>query len=129
MWDPSLPSARSRIRPPQCRTSKEADQISSYLRGYRDAGTLGGCFLGFNEPDIADQANLSVEEAVGLWREYVVPREEGDGRRAAESGESGGVECGGGGEGEGVVEGVCGEVGGAGGVWGSDFVVIHWYGA
>ena len=30
-------------------------------------------FLGFNEPEIPDQANLSVDEAVRLWKESVLP--------------------------------------------------------
>ena len=29
--------------------------------------------LGFNEPDIAAQANMGVDEAVGLWRQHILP--------------------------------------------------------
>ena len=57
---------------PQCRTAKEANQISEYLSGYHRDGNLHA-FMGFNEPDIESQANLSVDEAVKLWKEFVLP--------------------------------------------------------
>lgn len=37
-----------------------------------DAGNIGH-FLGFNEPDNVGQSNLSVEQAVQLWKQHVLP--------------------------------------------------------
>lgn len=70
MWKPKgLPETATYI--PQCRTADEANQIGDYLKGYqRDAKVQD--FMGFNEPDIASQANMSVDSAVKPWKEHVL---------------------------------------------------------
>jgi hypothetical protein len=74
MWKPQgLPANITYI--PHCRTAKEAPQIMSYLSKYRD-DTQVVDFMGFNEPDIKTQANMSVDHAVNLWREHVLPMKE-----------------------------------------------------
>jgi hypothetical protein len=71
MWKPKgLPS--NIIYIPQCRTANEAPQINDYLKVYESDSQVSG-FLGFNEPDIDSQANLSAEKAVELWRQHVLP--------------------------------------------------------
>jgi len=74
MWKPKgLPSDVTYI--PQCRTANEADQIISYFSGYRDDSQVQD-FIGFNEPDIDSQANMSVDHAVELWKKHVLPMKE-----------------------------------------------------
>ena len=71
MWKPQgLPQTLQYI--PQVRTAKEADQIGGYLSGYHADGSLHG-FVGFNEPDISSQADMSVETAVDFWSKHVLP--------------------------------------------------------
>jgi Glycosyl hydrolase catalytic core len=70
MWKPNgLPSGLAYV--PQCRTSKEAGQIHDYLNGYASDAQVSH-FLGFNEPDIDSQADMSVEQAVELWKAHVL---------------------------------------------------------
>lgn len=74
MWKPKgLPSNITYI--PQCRTGNEADQIPNYLSGYQNDDQAQD-FMGFNEPDIDSQANMSVDQAVELWRKHVLPTRE-----------------------------------------------------
>ena len=71
MWKPKgLPSNVTYI--PQCRTANEANQISDYMKGCAEDQQVQD-FLGFNEPDIDSQANMSVENAVMLWTKHVLP--------------------------------------------------------
>jgi hypothetical protein len=71
MWKPKgLPS--NIIYVPQCRTAADAGQIGDYLKRYENDDQVQG-FLGFNEPDIDSQANMSVDDAVELWKEHVLP--------------------------------------------------------
>ena len=76
--------------------------------------------LGFNEPEIPDQANLSVEDALRLWREVCLPARQRWGLRLGSPGMSSDL--------------------GRSGPWldrflgqleegeKPDFVVVHWYG-
>jgi hypothetical protein len=74
MWKPQgLPADVLYI--PQCRTAKEADQIGAYLHDYHKQGKLES-FIGFNEPDILDQANMSASQGVDLWKKHVLPMKE-----------------------------------------------------
>jgi hypothetical protein len=74
MWKPKgLPSNITYV--PQCRTAKESDQIHDYLTGYEHDDQVQD-FMGYNEPDIDSQANMSVDEAVGLWKKHVLPMKE-----------------------------------------------------
>jgi len=71
MWKPKgIPENVTYV--PQCRTANEANQIRAYLDGYKDDNQAQD-WMGFNEPDIESQANLSVEDAVKLWKEHVLP--------------------------------------------------------
>ena len=42
--------------------------------------------LGFNEPEIEGQANMIVEEAVGIWRDLVLPAKQKLGLRLGSPG-------------------------------------------
>lgn len=62
---------------PMVRTAKEVANIDPFLTGLwgadqKKAGDQRH-FLGFNEPDIPSQANLSVAEVIDLWHKHVVP--------------------------------------------------------
>lgn len=70
MWKPKgLPE--NVIYIPQCRTAAEAGQIGDYLKGYENDDQVGG-FVGFNEPDINSQANMSVKDAADLWKSHAL---------------------------------------------------------
>jgi hypothetical protein len=74
MWKPEgLPANVLFI--PQCRTALEADNIKNYLTGYENDKMVED-FIGFNEPDIVDQAHLSVARGVELWQQHVLPMKE-----------------------------------------------------
>lgn len=72
MWMPAdLPRELDYV--PCVRTAAQAEQIDSFLTTLqRDRGAVTA-FLGFNEPEIPSQANLSVSLAVELWKRQVVP--------------------------------------------------------
>jgi hypothetical protein len=71
MWRPKgLPNNITYV--PQCRTANEAHQIRDYLKRYENDKQVQG-FLGFNEPDIDSQANMSVNQAAELWKSHVLP--------------------------------------------------------
>jgi Glycosyl hydrolase catalytic core len=75
MWKPQgLPADIHYV--PQCRTANEADQIHNYLTGYQHDECVDDCFMGFNEPDIQDQANLNVTDAAKLWKTHVLTMRE-----------------------------------------------------
>ncbi|QDS72173.1 hypothetical protein FKW77_004676 [Venturia effusa] len=57
---------------PQCRTGKEIEQVLPRLTKYLKDDQVQH-FIGFNEPCINAQANLSVDEAIELWKKYVLP--------------------------------------------------------
>ena len=61
---------------PMVRTAKEVENIDGFLGSLwpdrRKAGEQRH-FLGLNEPDVASQANSSVDEALELWKEDVIP--------------------------------------------------------
>lgn len=88
MWKPKgLPPTIIYI--PQCRTAKEVDQVIPRIKRYQnDEQTQHFMYVlslhsltepkliisrGFNEPCINAQANLSVNEAVELWKDHVLP--------------------------------------------------------
>jgi hypothetical protein len=74
LWTPSgLPASIPFV--PQVRTAKEAPQIAEFLARYSAEDRLE-TLLGFNEPDISRQANLTVQEAVDLWKKYILPLKE-----------------------------------------------------
>ena len=71
MWKPKgLPNNVTYV--PTCRTGNEANQIGDYFKGYATDHQVAD-FLGFNEPDIPSQANMTVDQAVQLWKQHVLP--------------------------------------------------------
>ncbi len=59
---------------PCVRTAAQVKDIDPFLSDITtNQGVQLKHLLGFNEPEIPDQANLSVDEAVMLWRESVLP--------------------------------------------------------
>jgi hypothetical protein len=43
------------------------------MTGYEKDDCVDDCFVGFNEPDIDGQANMTVAQAAKLWKEKVLP--------------------------------------------------------
>lgn len=59
---------------PCVRTAANAKDVVPFLTDIIEGrGQPVSALLGFNEPEIPDQANLGVDEAVRLWREVCVP--------------------------------------------------------
>jgi Glycosyl hydrolase catalytic core len=74
MWKPKgLPKNVAYV--PQCRTANEAAQIHDYLSGYASDSQIHN-FIGFNEPDIDSQSNMSVKQGLELWKTNVLPMKE-----------------------------------------------------
>ena len=115
LWRPDgLPAGLQYI--PCVRTAKEAPQIDQFLSSLPSPVPY---FLGFNEPDIADQANLTVDEAVRLWREFVLPAKKKYGFRLGSPGISSAP------AGKQWLREFLDKMHGEDGV---DFIVLHWYG-
>lgn len=55
------------------RTAQDIEQLQNYMKGNR-----ARILMVFNEPDIADQANISPDQAVKLWKQYVTPIKNND---------------------------------------------------
>lgn len=58
------------------RTAKEVPNIDPFLSSLWPAQRKAGehrHFLGLNEPDVGSQANLSVGDALEIWKQHVVP--------------------------------------------------------
>ena len=71
MWKPQgFPSKLEYV--PQVRTTKEVGQINQFLDPLHAAGQLHH-FVGFNEPDMASQANLSASSGASLWKQNILP--------------------------------------------------------
>jgi len=88
LWRPAgLPTTIEWI--PTVRTASQVNDIIPFLT---DISTNQGVkithLLGFNEPDIADKANMRVEEGVRLWKEFVLPAKEKFGCRLGSPGMS-----------------------------------------
>ena len=85
-------------------------------------GVAVTCLLGFNEPEIEGQANRSVEEAVGIWRDLVLPAKQKLGLRLGSPGLSSDRTK--------SVKWMDGFLKGMGGFKpsGIEFLVLHWYG-
>lgn len=61
---------------PTVRTASNAADVLPFLTdiiGTQQRGQRVTALLGFNEPEIPDQANMSVEDGLRLWREVCVP--------------------------------------------------------
>ena len=107
---------------PCIRTASIArEQLDPFLTDIvRNRGIRTSALLGFNEPEIADQANLSVEEAVQLWRDVVLPAKRKFGMRLGSPGMSSDV-----GRSRPWLSSFLSLLGGHDEI---DFLVVHWYG-
>ena len=120
LWvPPGLPSSIEWV--PCVPTAAQAKDIMPFLSdiiGNKKANV--SYLLGFNEPEIPDQANLSVEEAVKLWREVVLPAKSKFGLKLGSPGVSSDV-----GRSKPWLDRFFGQLEGDAQV---DFLVVHWYG-
>ncbi|EXJ80184.1 hypothetical protein A1O1_08326 [Capronia coronata CBS 617.96] len=104
---------------PCVRTAAQAKDIDPFLTDIlrtRKASAL----LGFNEPEIPEQANLNVEAAVALWKDVVLPAKAKFGLRLGSPGMSSDV-----GRSKPWLTSFLAQLGGNDGI---DFLVLHWYG-
>ncbi|KAJ9662637.1 hypothetical protein H2198_001309 [Neophaeococcomyces mojaviensis] len=71
LWVPGgLPKSVEWV--PCVRTASQVQDIIPFLTDIRSKGTMVKHLLGFNEPEIASQANLSADQAARLWRDYLL---------------------------------------------------------
>ncbi|KIW71610.1 hypothetical protein PV04_03753 [Phialophora macrospora] len=107
---------------PCVRTASTArDQLDPFLTDIvQNRGIKTSALLGFNEPEIPDQANLTVDEAVRLWRDVVVPVKRKCGLRLGSPGMSSDV-----GRSKPWLNAFLAQLQGADEI---DFLVVHWYG-
>lgn len=120
-WIPdSVPAGMEWI--PCVRTASNArEQLDGYLTDIiRNRGIKTTALLGFNEPEIPEQANMSVEEAVQLWRDVVVPVKRKFALRLGSPGMSSDV-----GRSKPWLNAFLSQLHGAHEI---DFLVLHWYG-
>jgi hypothetical protein len=116
MWKPDgTPDGVEYI--PQVRVGDQAAQIDQFLSAI-PRGQLQS-FMAFNEPEIPSQANLSVAEAVTLWKQHVLPAKEKFGFRLGSPGVSSDA------KGKAWLREFLSTLGGNDGI---DFLVVHWYG-
>lgn len=98
------------------------DQLDPFLTDIiQNRGVKTTALLGFNEPEIPDQANLSVEEAVQLWRDVVIPAKRKFGLRLGSPGMSSDVS-----RSKPWQTAFLSQLGGQDEI---DFLVVHWYGS
>jgi hypothetical protein len=109
---------------PCVRTASNArEQLDGFLTDIiQNRGIKTTALLGFNEPEIPDQANMSVEEAVQLWRDVVVPVKRKFGLRLGSPSMSSDV-----GRSKPWLNSFLSQTQAQGGSE-VDFVVVHWYG-
>lgn len=106
---------------PTVRTPANAPQVVPFLTDIiENRGQHVTALLGFNEPEIPDQANMSVDEGVRLWREVCVPARERWGLRLGSPGISSDL-----GRSGPWMDGFLGSLGEG---ERPDFLVAHWYG-
>lgn len=120
LWRP--PGTPSSIEWVPCiRTAAQAKDVIPFLTDITtNQGVQITSLLGFNEPEIPSQANLSVDEAVRLWREIVLPAKEKFKLRLGSPGMSSDV-----GKSKPWLNQFFQQLQGVDGV---DFLVVHWYG-
>ena len=103
------------------RTAAQVQDIDPFLTDITtNQGVSVTHFLGFNEPEIAEQADLRVDEAVRLWRESVVPAKRKFGLRLGSPGMSSDVS-----RSKPWLDDFFRQLSGRDEV---DFLVVHWYG-
>jgi hypothetical protein len=107
---------------PCVRTAASAKDIDPFLTDIiQNRGIKTSALLGFNEPEIPDQANLSVEEAVKLWEQVVLPAKTKFNLRLGSPGMSSDVN-----RSKPWLSSFLAQLAGNDGI---DFLVVHWYGA
>ena len=116
MWKPDgIPDSLEYI--PQVRVGNQAPQIEQFLSSIPKQKL--NYFNTFNEPDIASQANMSVADAVALWKQYVLPAKAKFGFQLGSPSMSSDP------KGKAWLQEFFAALGGSDGI---DFVVVHWYG-
>jgi hypothetical protein len=127
LWVPeSLPSVGVEWIP--CvRTASNAKDVDGFLTDIiQNRGLKSEALLGFNEPEISEQANLNVANAVETWRRKVLPAKEKFGLRLGSPGMSSDVS-----RSKPWLSSFLAQLGDSGPTHsgsGIDFVVLHWYG-
>ena len=115
---PSLPAELEYI--PCVRTGAQAKEIDAFLSTLQPERGSVKVLLGFNEPEIESQANMTVSDAVGLWRQHVLPVKAKFGCRLGSPGISSDP------KGKAWLQQFLHELGGQDEI---DVIVAHWYGA
>ncbi|EXJ86376.1 hypothetical protein A1O3_03327 [Capronia epimyces CBS 606.96] len=122
LWVPdSLPQEVEWI--PCVRTAEQAKDIDPFLTDIlqrRERPPRTSALLGFNEPEIPEQANLSVEAAVALWTHVVLPAKTKFRLRLGSPGMSSDL-----GRSKPWLDSFLARLGAHHGI---DFLVLHWYG-
>lgn len=120
LWVPgSLPSDVQWF--PCVRTAGNSKDVDAFLTDIiHNQGIKTDALLGFNEPEIPEQANLSVEAAVDLWKRVVIPAKTKFGLRLGSPGMSSDV-----GRSKPWLSSFLDQLHGEDEV---DFLVVHWYG-
>lgn len=114
MWKPQgFPAGLTYV--PQVRTAAEAGKIDQFLGGL---GKISH-FIGFNEPDHPGQANMSVGQAVQLWKQHVLPAKKKYGFKLGSPAMTNSP------AGKKWLQDFLKQLGGDAQI---DFVVVHWYG-
>ena len=114
MWEPKgIPAGIEYV--PQVRTAAEVPKIKELLAAVHNPKH----FIGFNEPEMPAQANISPSQAAALWKQHVEPAHEqykfSLGSPAISSSPKG----------KAWLEDFFKQIGGNDKV---DFIVVHWYG-
>lgn len=120
LWAPaSLPEELEWI--PCVRTAGNAKDADAFLSDIiSNRGLAVSALIGFNEPEIPEQANLSVETAVDLWRRIVLPSKRKFNLRLGSPGMSSDVS-----RSKPWLSSFLAQLNGEDGI---DFLVVHWYG-
>ncbi|KAF2847357.1 glycoside hydrolase family 128 protein [Plenodomus tracheiphilus IPT5] len=120
LWvPPGLPPSMEWV--PTIRTAAQIPDLVPFLTDITSNQNIKiSHLLGFNEPEIPSQANLSVDEAVRLWRQHVLPAKSRFGVRLGSPGMSSDMSLS-----TPWLDAFFAQLGEDHGV---DFLVLHWYG-
>lgn len=120
VWVPdSLPAQIEWI--PCVRTPANVKDVDPFLSDIiQNRGFKSSALLGFNEPEIPEQANMTVEQAIELWKQVVLPAKAKFNFRLGSPGMSSDV-----GRSKPWLNSFLSQLGGQDGI---DFLVVHWYG-
>lgn len=120
VWVPdALPTELEWI--PCVRTESNTKDVDPFLSDIlQNRGFKTSSILGFNEPEIPEQANLSVERAVELWKQVVLPAKAKFGLTLGSPGMSSDLD-----RSKPWLNSFLSQLAGQDGI---DFLVVHWYG-